>query len=159
MTTLQGFPRWLSGKESACHCRRLGFNPWVRKIPWRRKWQPTPVFLPGKSHGQGSLAGYSLWGRKESDVTEWLSMHTHNCCTCGAQGSFNLDRGRGLEKGILSCLGPWLPLPDEQGPIHSPLCEHFSSFPYTLTLSKGAIFLQRVEGSLPMRRPWGQDAL
>ena len=48
---LNGLPWWLSGKESACQCRRCGFNPWVRKIPWRRKGQPTPVFLPGKSHG------------------------------------------------------------------------------------------------------------
>ena len=49
-----------SGKEPACQCRRykrLGFDPWVRKFPWRRKWQPSPVFLPGESHGQ--LAGYS----------------------------------------------------------------------------------------------------
>ena len=42
----------------------LGFDPWVRKIPWRRKWQPTPVFLPGKSHGQRNLVGYSPWGHK-----------------------------------------------------------------------------------------------
>ena len=58
-------PRWFSGKESAYHCRRhrrCKFDPWVRKIHWRRKWQPTPVFLPGKSHGQRSLAGYSPWG-------------------------------------------------------------------------------------------------
>ena len=55
-------PRWLSGKESLWQCRRHGFNPWVRKIPWRRKWQPTPVFLPGESHGQRSLVGYSSWG-------------------------------------------------------------------------------------------------
>ena len=45
-------------------CRRLWFNPWVRKIPWRRKWQPTPVFLPGESHGQKSLVGYSPWVAK-----------------------------------------------------------------------------------------------
>ena len=51
-------PWWLSGKESACQCRRLRFDPWVRKIPWRRKWQPTPVFLPGKSYGQRTLAGH-----------------------------------------------------------------------------------------------------
>ena len=44
--------------------RRSGFNSWVRKIPWRRKWQPTPVFLPGKSHGQRSLAGYRPWDCK-----------------------------------------------------------------------------------------------
>ena len=56
--------RVLSGKESACQSRRLVFAPWVGKIPWRRKWQPTPVFLPEKSHGQRSLEGYSLWGHK-----------------------------------------------------------------------------------------------
>ena len=49
--------------------RRHGFNPWVTKIPWRRKWQPTPVLLPGKAHGQRSLVGYSPWGRKELDTT------------------------------------------------------------------------------------------
>ena len=49
---------------------RLGFDPWVRKIPWSRKWQTTPVFLPGESHGQRSLAGYSPWGHRESDATE-----------------------------------------------------------------------------------------
>ena len=51
-------------------CRRQEFEPWVWKIPWSRKWQPTPVFLPGESHGQRSLAGYSPWGHKESDTTE-----------------------------------------------------------------------------------------
>ena len=50
---------------------------WVRKIPWRRKWQPTPVFVPGESHGQRSLAGYSPWGRKESDTTECAHAHPH----------------------------------------------------------------------------------
>ena len=54
-----GLPWWLSGKESACQCKRPGFDPWVRKIFWRRKWQPTPVSLPGKSHGQSRLVGYS----------------------------------------------------------------------------------------------------
>ena len=49
---------------------RLGFNPWAGKMPWRRKWQPTPVFLLGKSHGQRSLASYSPEGHKESDMTE-----------------------------------------------------------------------------------------
>ena len=55
-------PWWLSSREPTCQCRRHGFNPWVRKIPWRRKWQPTPVFLPGESHAQRSLGGYSPWG-------------------------------------------------------------------------------------------------
>ena len=67
-----GAPRWLSGKEPACQCRRhrrLGFNPWVGKISWRREWQPTAVVLPGKSHGQRNLVGYSPWGSQESDMT------------------------------------------------------------------------------------------
>ena len=51
-------------------CRRPGFDPWVRKILWGRKWQPTPVLLPGKSHGQRSIVSYSPWGLKESDTTE-----------------------------------------------------------------------------------------
>ena len=63
----------LRGKEVACQSRRHRFNPWVRKIPWRRKWLPTPVFLPGKSHGQRSLVGYSLWTCKELDMTERLT--------------------------------------------------------------------------------------
>ena len=58
--------------SSCLQCRRPGFHPWVGKIPWRRKWQPTPVFLPGKSHGRQSLVGYCPWGCKESDTTERL---------------------------------------------------------------------------------------
>ena len=57
--------------------RRRGLNPRVGKSPWRRKCQPTPVLLPGASHEQRSLAGYSLCGHKESDTTERLSAHTH----------------------------------------------------------------------------------
>ena len=62
-----------SGKEPACQCRgrrRHRFDPRVGKIPWRRAWHPTPVFLPGEPYGQRSLAGYSPWGRKELDRTE-----------------------------------------------------------------------------------------
>ena len=65
-------PWWLSGKESTCQCRRWKFDPWVGKIPLRRKRQPTPAFLPGKSHGQKSPAGYSPWDSKESDETEHI---------------------------------------------------------------------------------------
>ena len=68
-----GFPPWLSGKESTCQCRRRGFDPWIGKMPWRRKWQPTPVFSPGKSHGQRSLAGYTVHGFADSDMTEQLT--------------------------------------------------------------------------------------
>ena len=59
-----GLPLRLSSKGSAHQCRRLRFDPWIGKISWRREWQPTPVFLLGKSHGQRRLAGYSPWGHQ-----------------------------------------------------------------------------------------------
>ena len=68
------------GKESACQrgqSKRHGFHPWVGKVPWRRKWHPTPVFLPGESHGRSSLADCSPQGRKEWDTTEQLSARCH----------------------------------------------------------------------------------
>ena len=58
-------------------CRGPGFNFWVRKIPWRREWLPTPVFFLGESQGQRSLEGYCPWGHKESDTTERLT-HTYS---------------------------------------------------------------------------------
>ena len=61
--------RWLSGKESTCRCRSRRCSPWVGKIPWGRKWQPTPMFLPGKSRRQRRMVGYSPRGCKELDVT------------------------------------------------------------------------------------------
>ena len=74
-----GLPRWRNDNESACQCRsrkRQGFDLWVRKIPWSRKWQPTAVFLPGESLGWRSLAGYSPQGRKESDKIERFHFHS-----------------------------------------------------------------------------------
>ena len=69
----QGFHSGSNGKKKIClECRRLGFNPWVGKIPWSRKWQPTPVFLLGEFHAQRSLVGYSPWGCKELDTAKWL---------------------------------------------------------------------------------------
>ena len=59
-------------EEFTSKCKRHRFDPWVGKIPCRRKWQPSPVFLPGEFRGQRSLMGYSPWGCKESDMTEWL---------------------------------------------------------------------------------------
>ena len=61
---------WLRWESICLQCGRLRFDPWVGKIPWRRKWQPTPVLLPGESHVGRSLVGYSSWGRKELDRTE-----------------------------------------------------------------------------------------
>ena len=72
-TVVQGFPGGSVVKNPpAVHetCRRCRFDPWVEKIPWRRKWQVVPVLLPGHPHGQRSLAGYSPWGHEESDRTE-----------------------------------------------------------------------------------------
>ena len=81
-------PPWcLSGKASACQCRRHRFNPWVRKVPWRRKWQTTPGFLPGKSHGQRNLAGCSPWGHKESNTTEQLNENNNLSAERGIHSS------------------------------------------------------------------------
>ena len=68
--------QWLRIRLQCRSLRRHRFNPWVGKMPWRRRWQPSPAFLPGESHGQRSLAGYSPWGRKESDRME-APKHTH----------------------------------------------------------------------------------
>ena len=76
------FPGSSVGKQYCLQCRRLQFDFWVRKIPWRREWQPTAVFLLGKSYGQRSLVGYNPWDCKESDTTE----HAH------AQASIKLGK-------------------------------------------------------------------
>ena len=79
ITKFCGLSWWLSGKEYTCQCRRWGFDSWVGKIPWRRKWQPAPVFLLRKSHEQRSLVGCSLWGCKRvghelatKQTTSWM---------------------------------------------------------------------------------------
>ena len=81
LSTKQVLPRWLSGKESTCRHRshrRQVSNPWVRKISWRRKWQPTAVFLPIKSHGQRSLAGYSpLVTKSRTQVSAHVCARAH----------------------------------------------------------------------------------
>ena len=89
-----GFPGWVSGKESACQCRRRrrhGFDPWVGKIPWRRKWQAASVFLPGKSHGRRSLAGSSPWGRKRAEhdlATKWAREDFFSCSFSSSHAHF-----------------------------------------------------------------------
>ena len=79
-----GLPHWLSSNLQCRRRRRYGFNPCVRKIPWRRAWQPTPVILPGESHGQRSLADYRPEGHKWSDTTEVTKhsiAHVPSICT------------------------------------------------------------------------------
>ena len=93
-----GLSQWLSGKEPSCQYRRLKrceFNPWVGKIPWSRKRQPTPVFMPGKVHGQRSLVDYSPWDRRKSDMTEHACMYMYSIMLSVKSDSFtffsNLD--------------------------------------------------------------------
>ena len=69
-TCVLGFSWWINGKESTCPCRKGRFNRWIRKIPWRRKWQPTPVFLPGKSHGQRKLQ------KSQTQLSDWTTITT-----------------------------------------------------------------------------------
>ena len=100
-------------------CRIPGLDPWVGKIPWRREWLPTPVFLPGEFHGQGSLAGYSPWGYKESGTTELLTLYSftsrHLYCDhilyTQEEGEVNISLPRG----------------DDPAPI---LTSHFPHGPY-----------------------------
>ena len=83
-------------EEPACQCRRpkrYGFSPWVGTIPWRRKWQPTPVFLPGETHGRRSLAGYSPWSRKQSDTLSNLAQHLHSAGRRGVAWTLLLGAG------------------------------------------------------------------
>ena len=77
LNLVQILPWWLRGLSVCPQCGRPGFDPRVGKIPWRKKWQLTPVLLPGESHGRKSLAGYSPRGRKQSDTTEPLHLLTY----------------------------------------------------------------------------------
>ena len=112
--------------------QETGINPWVGKIPWRREWLPTPVFLPRESHGQGSLAGYSPWSCKESYMTEWLSLFTYiysiltifKWCTLHpvALSTFIMECNHHLEKAMTphsSTLAWNIPRMEEPGRLQS----------------------------------------
>ena len=93
-TCIWGFPGGSADKESTWQCRRRRSHSWVRKIPWRRKWQPTPVFLPGKSHGQRDLVGYSPWGCK------WIGhdlVTKQQHCTQNWKISFSFNQEKGSQ--------------------------------------------------------------
>ena len=89
-------PWWLSGKESTCQCRRHRFNLCIRKIPWRRKWQPTPVFLPGESHGRGAWWATVHGVKKELDTTERVN-NSNGACSCPSPVS-----GEAAEQSLLT---------------------------------------------------------
>ena len=74
-------PRWLSGKESACQCRRCRLDPWVRKIPWRRASLPTPVFLPGESPWTEETGGLQCMGSQSQTGLKQWSTAQHNVCS------------------------------------------------------------------------------
>ena len=86
-----GFPWWFRWEGIHLQCQRPEFDPCFGKIPWRRAWQPTPVFLPGESHGQRSLAAYSPWGHKELDTSEWLTQHRLPEHTTGFPGGSAIE--------------------------------------------------------------------
>ena len=125
------------GKASAYKCWRPEFNPWVRKIPWRRKWQPTPVLLPGKSHGWRSLVGYSLWGHRQSDTTErtfstnlWTQLpirpEFQPCLITRNLSDFHMSKSLSTKLSLLSIFSPHLTLslfgqPPSSNPISCPI--------------------------------------
>ena len=100
-------PKWFGGKESACQYRRerrYSFNPCVRKIPWIRKWRPTPIFLPEKSHGWRSLAGCRTWDHKESDMTEHIHHTVRLLLALKKKKKQQRAKGNSLE---VQWLDPW----------------------------------------------------
>ena len=84
--------RWLIWQRICLQCRSPGFSPWVRKIPWRKEWQPTPAFLPGESHGQRSLTGYRAQTHKESDTTEQWTLSSKDTLIRTSSGKKKLRK-------------------------------------------------------------------
>ena len=117
-----------SGEEPVCQCRRQELDPWARKIPWRREWQPTPVLLPGEAHGQRSLAGYSPWGLKESDMTLLGGTKFHPQSWVLTQPWFSLMT---LGRPPGSATPTWLVVSQAQFPTH------ISGLSYFIHLSNG----------------------
>ena len=106
----RGLPCWLSSKEPACNAGDTYSKPWVKNIPWRRKQQPTPVFLPGKSHGQRSLVGYHPWGCKESDMAGCLRHIYLTKLLHRSKPSSDLTSCAQLPLGTAPSHGPLVPL-------------------------------------------------
>ena len=161
---------WCSGKElpaNAGDSRDVSSIPQLRRLPWRRKWQPIPVFLPGKFHGQMNLEGSSPWGRKESNMTEWLSPHR------GVEKKTGVgwrDLGAPVTTTRVSKSFQEAPTPLLIGPIHVLyLLKSGSVFIYLSIFTKRKIELQNgsnstlqllsVNGSRPQMAPHLEQAL
>ena len=104
---LQGLPWWLRQQRICLQCRILGFNPWVRKIPWRQEWQPTPIFLLGEFHGQRKLVGYCP---RESQRVTHTHTHTHtlqSICIGDLSANLKLSPLLVTPRPTTICLGTW----------------------------------------------------
>ena len=124
--------------------RMPGFDPWVGKIPWRRKWQPTPVLLPGKAHGLRILVGYSPWGRKESDTTGPLHF------TCALHGFYCAVHTRTCQEwASQSCKKVLLPRPQY-------LPANYEGFLLYCRLLKTSVFLSKQSQQTDELHHWGR---
>ena len=146
-------------------CRRCGFDPWVEKIPWRREWLLTSVFLPQESHGQKGLAGYSLWGRKEMDTIE-ATKHVYfwRCWVLAAVCRISLDAASRAHSSLW-CVGlslQWPPLLRSTGSRHwlqylqLSSCRACAQYLWHTALVACGIALTRDQTSVPLH--WQMDS-
>ena len=129
---IRGFSGGTSGKKLACQCRRhqrRGFYPWVGKAPWRRAWQPTLVFLPGESHGQRSLAGYSPQGCKELDMTE-VTQYAH--MHASMHRLVNGLPGSSVVKNLPIMQETWVRSLGQEDPLEKEMATHSSILPWEI---------------------------
>ena len=129
--SVPGLP-WFSWSRICLQCRGPGFKPWIGKIPWRREWLATPVFLPGEFHEQRNLVGYKPRGRKELDTTERLNNFTYlHCPWLGYPEASPLISGCGLNPVLVTSAPSEAPPPPrgsgqtpppQRPPPHTPLC-------------------------------------
>ena len=151
-SVIWGFPGGSAGKEPICQCRRrkrCRFDPFVGKIPWKRKWQLTPVFLPGKSHGQRSLVGYSPWGRRELDTTQWLNNNI-----VAIQGCIDFPGGAsGKEPHCQEMQETWVGSLGGEDPLEEDTATHSSTLAWEIPWTEESGGLQSI-GSQRARHNW-----
>ena len=156
-----GFPGGASGKEPSCQCirQRRGFNPWVQKIPWRRAWQPTPVFLPGESHGQRSLAGLQSMGSQGvrhdwSDLAPLLLMESDCTWTLPGWVSKSESDWEGSVCWALCPAGSPRPLSPTRCLLFSGVCRRNWGSHRRWTLSLSPTSFPWLSGSRLIQRAW-----